>query len=1107
MEPESNHEVNPASDLDSSPTDIDELERLRSASEGLRLLERLWPRGSAEPATIPDLQAHPHSNAPDPADPDPDPHADANKTSTADPPQFGRFRIVRELGRGGFGVVFLAIDSDLGRPVALKVPRPEWLLDAPARERFVREARAIAALDHPGIAPLYEAGELHGVCYMASAYCEGPSLSAWLRNRRAPAAPRTAARIVARLADAVAHAHQRGVLHRDLKPSNILLARPFSRVETATATTSATETASETEDYSPRIVDFGLARLLDQAADEVTVSFAAAGTAPYMAPEQAEGLRVGPGADVYGLGAVLYSMLCGRPPHRNGTDAESIRRAVAAEIIPPRSIRPELPRDLEAIALKCLEKDPARRYASAGLLRDDLQRYLDGLPTLARSGARWNHVRRVWSRYRRRLTLAAMVGAVGTALFSGVSWYEDQLQKADDRARAREKEAREVRASARRAQYNADLRQARLLLDNHESRPAIAVLERHRPGPGEDDLREFSWRYLRQLSDQSRQTLRGFRRAVYSVEFSPSGDRLAAASQDGTVRLWETGSWQPLLALRADRQEANAASFSPDGRSLATVGDEGTLRLWDLATGLPRFERPAHRGDAVIARFAPGGRTLLTGGRKDGQIALWDLDQGTESARLKVHPGDFEFAAFSHDGRFLVTTGSDRVRLWDVARQAMTAERFIPGTKLQGASFSRDGRTLALASEGKRCVLLLDLPRLEVRRELDSHLDGIFAVAFSADDRTIYSAGEDGLIRGWDASTGGLLWTRHGHDGKIWGLTLSPDGRTLASASGDGTVKLWDAGPPLDHDTVPIPGNVAAIRLSADGRQIATLDPTGRYTLRSSLDGQVLESRDLPLATGDGPSPRPPIQGVIADDLRTVLMAGADGRVSAFDGKQTRSLTGPASGAPEPLYLKLDAAGRRGLIGHTTTWRLECWEIPSARRIDERTGPYDDAYLFPDGRHVAIVQKNWQPPVLWEPGVAGVQSTPPGKTFNPACLAFSPDGRALAHRDHYSEVGHHAIVLRETERLSVISTPIHCATRPWSLAFDPTGRTLAGGCEDLRVHIWDVATGEELLTLENMPCVPGRLQYLEDGRTLAAILGRPDGTTEACFWRTTSIPD
>ena len=233
----------------------------------------------------------------------------------------------------------------MNRPVALKLPRAEWLLDLQGRERFVREARAVAGLDHPHIVPLYEAGELHGVCYMASAYCDGPDLAGWLRGRGGPIDPRTAARLVADLADALQHAHDHGVLHRDLKPSNILL-QPRPAAE------------ASPEEFSPRIVDFGLARLLDPSGEDLTASFAALGSAPYMAPEQAEGKKVGPAADIYGLGAILYTMLCRRPPHRGRSDLDTLRRVVADDIVPPRRHRRDVPRDLEAICMKCLEKEP-----------------------------------------------------------------------------------------------------------------------------------------------------------------------------------------------------------------------------------------------------------------------------------------------------------------------------------------------------------------------------------------------------------------------------------------------------------------------------------------------------------------------------------------------------------------------------------------------------------------------------------------------------------------------------------------------------------------------------------------------------------------------------
>jgi serine/threonine protein kinase len=215
----------------------------------------------------------------------------------------GRFEVIRELGQGGFGVVYLARDPVLGREVALKVPRAEMLVSPEARRRFLREGRAAAGLDHPHIVPVFESGEIGPFAYIVSACCEGPTLSAWLRERTQPVAARVAARLVADLADAVQHAHDRGILHRDLKPSNILLQSG----------------GDSTDSFVPisRITDFGLARIVEEAGvGEETRSGSPLGSPPYMAPEQAAGKRrdVGPAADVYSLGATLYEILSGRPP-------------------------------------------------------------------------------------------------------------------------------------------------------------------------------------------------------------------------------------------------------------------------------------------------------------------------------------------------------------------------------------------------------------------------------------------------------------------------------------------------------------------------------------------------------------------------------------------------------------------------------------------------------------------------------------------------------------------------------------------------------------------------------------------------------------------------
>ena len=349
----------PTSDAGADRLDPDLLRRYLSAKAALRFMEQASSRAEL---------ADPMPRGEEPADP--------GAVEEPRPLRVGRFRIVRELGAGSFGIVLLAHDPERGRDVALKVPRPEVLVTPRVRRRFLREGRLAAGLDHPGIVPILEAGHAGPVCYIAAAYCEGPDLAAWLATRTEPVSLQTASTTVAALADAVEHAHSRGVLHRDLKPSNILL--------TFGADSSPSD-QPEGMALPVHITDFGLARAMELRRDDATASTLVIGSPAYAPPEQIEG-RVGIGdatLDVYALGAILYELLVGRPPLVGRTSWETIRLVFTVEPEPPRRLRPEIPGPLEAICLKCLEKDPGRRYTSAAALADDLRRLLVGDSTQA----------------------------------------------------------------------------------------------------------------------------------------------------------------------------------------------------------------------------------------------------------------------------------------------------------------------------------------------------------------------------------------------------------------------------------------------------------------------------------------------------------------------------------------------------------------------------------------------------------------------------------------------------------------------------------------------------------------------------------------------------
>jgi WD40 repeat protein len=939
------------------------------------------------------------------------------------------------------GVVYRARQLALNRQVALKVVLAGSHATPAQLVRTLVEAEAVARLQHPNVVQIFEVGDHDGCPFLALEYVDGGNVARSFARTQQP--PRRVAALVETLARAVHQVHRQGIVHRDLKPANILL------------------TASGT----PKIADFGLAKLLEGGGAR-TDSGTVLGTACYMAPEQVTGKtgRIGPAIDVYALGAILYQGLTGRPPFQGETPLETLAQVGSCEPIAPTRLSRRLSRDLEAVCLKCLEKDPLRRYASASDLADDLCRFQEFRPTFARP----INVFGRWLRWTsRQPVLAAMLTAlvlVTASGFAGVTWNW--------------REAESARGDLELNLYLNRIALAERSLSLNNVGRAEQILSECPPA-----LRQWEWQYLKRLCHSNCLALQANDWSIESLAFSPDGRHLATSGVDSFLRIWDLRTGRQVRELRGSTPYHHTLAYSPDGRRIATGGDDRTVIIWDAREGREIYRLTSLIVKVLSVAFSPdGGRLAIAG--EGGDVTIWDTQDWKCTVTIpRPAKAITKCVCFSPDGRLLATAHWDTtIGLWDTATGREVLTLLGHTQAVFSVSFSPDGRRVASGSGDHD-----DCPSgeakvwdLETGRELltlHGHTGTVSEVAFSPDGRRLATSSWDKTVKLWDAISGVEVLTIRNQIDRLYCLAFSPDGSRLASVGNRGLVMVCDATPVreriVDRPTLALEGSYS-VAFSPDGRNLLSGGPGNSLRMWDVSSGELL-------ATLQGHN-APLTDVAYAPDGRQIASASRDGTIRIWDTASRAETTTFRGHEHQANGLAFRPDGRR-LVSAGTDHTIREWDLLNPRegsvfRIHDQ-GVYALAYR-PDGRVIASVSED-RTLKTWEAATGNIRRVLWRNSDRITGVAFHPDGRrvaALCSLEGIAKVWE-VETGRDLQTLRGVSG--------MNLAFSPDGARLACAGSSREVKLWNTMTWEEDSTLRGPTGEIRRLAFSHDSQRLASV--------------------
>jgi WD40 repeat protein/tRNA A-37 threonylcarbamoyl transferase component Bud32 len=1001
---------------------------------------------------------------------------------------FGDYELLEEIAHGGMGVVYRARQLKLNRVVALKLILSGRFARRDSVQRFRGEAAAAGVLQHPNIVAIHEIGMHEGQHFFSMDYVAGQNLAQVVENRPLPALK--AAKYVKVIAQAIHYAHEQGILHRDLKPSNVLI-----------------ETATD----QPRVTDFGLAKWLE-GESSLTMSGQVLGSPNFMPPEQAAGSggRASRRSDVYGLGGILYFLLTARAPFQGETLEAILHQALHVEPIAPRLLNSGVPADLQTICLKCLEKDPAKRYGTAQELADDLGRFLNDEPVHARPVGQ---TQKFWRWCRRKPALATL-GAMVLVLLIVVIIGAPIMVLRIDRARA----------ELEKSLYAADMRSASEALRNGAIEQVQGLLKAHVPGKRARDLRGFEWRYLQHAIDQSDllthqlQGLKGTEPFPYS-DLAVLGDTVYNfLPVSGQIIAWDRTSWAALPlkapALRASerwwlRPEQQAALAINDmdhkitvyrlpgfeevslvqvpGKALeaAVSGDLGTLAVafkeggvhrilvWDLAANSQRGVLGEYRGTVTRLGFSPDGQVLMAA-CDNGEIGLWSIAQGKalpSPDRDSSNPQeDWQQPLFfgPRSTRLYLNRGRERkvVEVWDwitgklsILHQAHAGGAF---------AFSADGAVLAIAgSDGN--IALFDTQESRQIGTMPANGAFIISLDFSPTGSLLASGSEDRCAKLWDVKTQRELAPLGGNDDKVNQVAFTPDGNSLITLIGDGKIKVWNVDAVLKKRGVlwRTTESIERFEVSADERTIATKDSAGRIHICDLATGSEIRRVHAGEPDSMAFSPRDHILAWGGWNSTGIL---------DYESGQTNTFSLPRYGFCQPAF---SPDGRE--IAFAGPTNIVIWDRPTRklRPFAEAESTVFSLAFSADGSLLASAHRGGTL-TLWD-RASGRETTKvlDGQPPDAFDIGFSPDGRLLASggsdgTGRLWDVVPGGLKLRHTlgGHVGIVN-----------LFFSPDGRRVVSKSRDSILKLWDTETGLEV----------GRL-YGHRGRVLGVAFSR-DGNS------------